>query len=328
MSKSVGIPKALLYYNFYPMWKTFFEEIGANVVVSQNTNKKIIDDGIKCCVDEACLPVKTYVGHVIDLKEKGVDYIFIPRIISVENKKYLCPKFLGLPDFVKSVVPDLPEVIDMEINLYKNDKSLNKEFTRIGKKFIKDEKKIFMAYFKSLEAQNKFECIMRRGFSPNEAIKILEGKTVNAKNKDNSIKIALLAHSYDIMDEYISFGVIEKLREMGAKVYTTEMLEKENILYGASMLSKDLFWTYGRDIIGAGKYFLERKNIDGVIVLSAFGCGPDSLTGDLLERDYKRSGNIPFMSLTIDEHTGEAGIMTRLEAFIDLLKLRKKGVLV
>ncbi|MDI6603911.1 MAG: acyl-CoA dehydratase activase-related protein [Thermoanaerobacteraceae bacterium] len=327
MNKKVGIPKALLYYNFYPAWKVFFNELGAEVITSGNTCKKIIDDGVKSCVDEACLPVKVFVGHVIDLKEKGVDYIFIPRIVSIEPKKYLCAKFLGLPDMVKCLVPDLPEIIDTKIDLYKNDKSLMREIVRTGEKFVSDKAKIYTGYYKALEMQNNFEGIMKMGFSPNEAIKSLEGEDVKVTNNGN-LKIALLAHSYDIMDDYICMGIVDRLREMGAFVYTIEMVEKNKIEMGVRKLPKDSFWTYGHDILGAGQYFLDNKNVDGVITVSAFGCGPDSLIEEILERYYKRDGKIPFMSLTIDEHTGEAGILTRLEAFMDLLRWKKGEIVV
>ncbi|MBE0068524.1 acyl-CoA dehydratase activase-related protein [Thermoanaerobacterium thermosaccharolyticum] len=322
MGKIVGIPKALLYYNFYPMWKTFFEELGAEVITSCNTCKKIVDDGVKSCVDETCLPVKTFVGHVMDLKEKGVDYIFIPRVVSIEKRRYLCSKFLGLPDLVKNLVTDLPEIIDMKIDYYRGDDTMKKEILRVGKKFVNNSKKIYDAYLKSIEMQKKFESVMRRGLSNTEAIKAIEENSVDVKLNGN-LKIALLAHSYDIMDDYICMGIIDRLRNMGANVFTTCMLDRDKIELGASKLQKDLFWTYGRDILGAGKYFIENRDVDGVISVSAFGCGPDSLTDDLLERDYKRDGKIPYMSLTIDEHTGEAGITTRLEAFIDLLRWRK-----
>ncbi len=130
------------------------------------------------------------------------------------------------------------------------------------------------------------------------------------------------------MDEYISMGIVEKLKSMGAQVYTMEMLERNSILEGASILSKDIFWNYERNILGAGLYFLKQKNVDGVIMISAFGCGPNSITEELLERIYKREKEVPFMLITIDEHSGEAGIMTRLEAFIDLLRFNKKAVMV
>jgi predicted nucleotide-binding protein (sugar kinase/HSP70/actin superfamily) len=329
MSKTVGIPKGLLYYDFYPMWKTFFEGVGAKVVVSQDTNKKILDEGVKNCVEDACLPVKTYVGHVINLKEKDVDYIFIPRIVSVERKKYLCSKFLGLPDFIKSLIGDLPPIIDIEINYYKNnDKFTQNEFIKIGRMFGKTKDQSLKAYFKATHQQKKFESLLKEGLTNLEALKVWEGKNLVKEESNYDLKIAVIAHPYDIMDEYISMGIIEKLKNMGAQVYTMEMLQKDLILEGASMLSKEMFWNYERDILGAGLYFLKQKNVDGVIMVSAFGCGPNSMAEELLERLYKKAKEVPFMLITIDEHSGEAGIMTRLEAFTDLLRFNKKAVMV
>lgn len=329
MSKTVGIPKGLLYYDFYPMWKTFFEGVGAKVVVSQDTNKKILDEGVKNCVEDACLPVKTYVGHVINLKEKNVDYIFIPRVVSVERKKYLCSKFLGLPDFIKSLIGDLPPIIDIEINYYKNnDKFTQNEFIKIGRMFGKTKDQSLKAYFKATHQQKKFESLLKEGLTNLEALKVWEGKNLVKEESNYDLKIAVIAHPYDIMDEYISMGIIEKLKNMGAQVYTMEMLQKDLILEGASMLSKEMFWNYERDILGAGLYFLKQKNVDGVIMVSAFGCGPNSMTEELLERLYKKAKEVPFMLITIDEHSGEAGIMTRLEAFTDLLRFNKKAVMV
>ena len=329
MSKTVGIPKGLLYYDFYPMWKTFFEGVGAKVVVSQDTNKKILDEGVKNCVEDACLPVKTYVGHVINLKEKDVDYIFIPRIVSVERKKYLCSKFLGLPDFIKSLIGDLPPIIDIEINYYKNnDEFTQNEFIKVGRMFGKTKDQSLKAYFKATHQQKKFESLLKEGLTNLEALKVWEGKNLVKEESNYDLKIAVIAHPYDIMDEYISMGIIEKLKNMGAQVYTMEMLERDLILEGVSMLSKEMFWNYERDILGAGLYFLKQKNVDGVIMVSAFGCGPNSMTEELLERIYKREKEVPFMLITIDEHSGEAGIMTRLEAFTDLLRFNKKAVMV
>jgi predicted nucleotide-binding protein (sugar kinase/HSP70/actin superfamily) len=69
---------------------------------------------------------------------------------------------------------------------------------------------------------------------------------------------------------------------------------------------------------------IDRQDIDGVIYIMAFGCGIDSFICDLVERKIRRSSRLPFTILTIDEHTGEAGIDTRLEAFIDMIRWRKK----
>src|SRR4030067_226238 len=96
----VGIPRALLYYQYHPMWQTFFEELGAEVIVSPATTQAMLTAGASRVVADTCLPVKVFLGHVISLVDK-CDWMFIPAIRSVESKVYNCSKFLGLPDMTK-----------------------------------------------------------------------------------------------------------------------------------------------------------------------------------------------------------------------------------
>jgi len=63
--------------------------------------------------------------------------------------------------------------------------------------------------------------------------------------------------------------------------------------------------------------------VDGFIHVVSFGCGPDSMVGEIAERETRRSSNLPYMALTIDEHTAEGGLLTRLEAFTDMLARRR-----
>jgi len=76
-------------------------------------------------------------------------------------------------------------------------------------------------------------------------------------------------------------------------------------------------------MIGSAFHFMDSDSIDGIIHVASFGCGPDSFTGEIIERQVRRRGNLPFLNLTIDEHTGEAGVITRLEAFIDMIRWRR-----
>src|SRR5690554_4585301 len=103
----IGIPRALYYYRYYPLWETFFKSLGLEVIVSDPTTKKSLDFGVSAVVDGICLPVKVYLGHIQNLKEKNVDYLFVPYIISVEKEEYICPKFMGLPDLVASSIDQL-----------------------------------------------------------------------------------------------------------------------------------------------------------------------------------------------------------------------------
>jgi len=102
MDVKVGIPRALFYYQYYPLWKTFFEELDAQVVLSEHTTAKILDEGIKSCVP-SLFARKIFYGHVMNIKDK-VDYLFIPRFTSISKKEYICPKFGGLPDMIRNSI--------------------------------------------------------------------------------------------------------------------------------------------------------------------------------------------------------------------------------
>src|SRR5690554_6653690 len=105
MKNTIGIPRGLYYFQQHPFWLTFFKELGVPTVVSPPTNKHILDLGASRAVDGCCLPLKVYLGHVLTLLEQGVRTFFVPRIISVARREYICPYFLGLPDFIAHYLP-------------------------------------------------------------------------------------------------------------------------------------------------------------------------------------------------------------------------------
>ena len=84
------------------------------------------------------------------------------------------------------------------------------------------------------------------------------------------------------------------------------------------------YWTYENEVSGAGQYYLV-SGVDGVIGLTTFGCGPDSVMIDMVRRQAARLKTTPFISLTLEEHTAEAGIVTRLEAFLDMIQRKKRS---
>lgn len=315
MAVKVGIPRAFLYYNYYPMWKSFFEELGAEVVLSEPTTKKILDDGVKCCVDDACLPLKIYHGHVMNLKDK-VDLLFIPRLVSVKKNEYICPKFCGLPDMVVNSVKGLPEVIDVTVNMRNSPFSFVKAVLNTGRYFTQDYGRIYMAYKKSMEKLVEYEKNMEKGLTPLEAMGMKD-----IARQEEKMTIGLIGHPYNIYDNYSSMKLIDKLRARGVKIITQDMIGSDIIDSIGRSFSKPMFWSFGKEIMATAQYMTDRKLVDGVIYLVAFGCGLDALVGDLVERNIRRKG-VPFCLLTIDEHTGEAGIDTRIEAFLDMLERR------
>lgn len=314
MKLKVGIPRGMLYYDYYFLWERFFKNLGVEVITSPRTNKDILNGGVHTCVDEACLPVKVFHGHVNYLKDK-VDYIFIPKFISIYNKEYCCPKHLGLPDMVKHSIEGLPKIIDTEINLQKSKKSLKKSILYTGKYFTRNTWEILKAFDDAYNQFIEYIDSMSLGVTPMETKSQIE---------DYKAQILLLGHSYNIYDEYINMNIANKLKKSKIKIITAEMIKEDTARYHTSKLSKRMFWTHGQRILGSAFSLIEGRIIDGIIYVSAFGCGLDSVLIDLVERKAKEY-RTPFTLLTIDEQTGEAGINTRVEAFLDMLEWRDRN---
>ena len=100
----IGIPRAMSFYNNYPFFFGFFSDLGIEIVLSDKTTKKTLANGAALVVSETCLPVKVYVGHVLNLLDKGVEKIFAPSFQSIAPKIYNCSKIRGLPDLIRNVV--------------------------------------------------------------------------------------------------------------------------------------------------------------------------------------------------------------------------------
>ena len=107
LPKKIGIPRAFSYYNNYPFYYGFFKSLGFEIVISDKTTNKIINDGSAVLVSDSCFPLKVYVGHLLNLLEKGVSTIFVPSLQSVSFKVNNCSKIRGLPEIIRNVV-DIP----------------------------------------------------------------------------------------------------------------------------------------------------------------------------------------------------------------------------
>ncbi|MFC1985676.1 acyl-CoA dehydratase activase-related protein [Chloroflexota bacterium] len=326
----IGIPRALLYYQYYPMWKTFFEELGAEVIVSPPTTQAMLAEGSARVVADTCLPVKAFLGHVLSLVEK-CDWIFIPAVRSTQNNIYNCSKFLGLPDMTRAVIPESPPILEIEIDINGGKHRLYQAIYQLGQHLTWNPFKIKQASLAAWQAYQHYrELMSSHGLTPPQAIEKISG-TLDAKSKMPSrhptspqATIALIGHPYLIYDEYINHRLIHRLEQTDNKVLTPEMLTTQELESAIARLGGRAYWTYEEEVVGAGGHYLQ-NGADGVIGVMAFGCGPDSLMMDAVRRQATRLRAIPFMSLTLEEHTAEAGVVTRLEAFIDMIYRRKRG---
>lgn len=291
----IGIPRGLLYDQLYPFFTRFFSELGAEPVISPQTSKAILDAGVQCCVDEACLPVKVFHGHVYFLKDQ-CDLLFIPRIMRLYEDEYICPKFCGLPEMVMNSIPGLPEIISYPIYADSMAK-LCRWALQAGSRIIRDRQRIKTALEAAVKEQSRF----RTGYD----------------DQEYPIKVALAGHPYNLYDTFINMDVRKKLNRLGVGVITEECLDEEETAPEVKSLYKKPFWTFARKTYGFAATVAAKRQVQGIVYVSSFACGIDSVTIELI-RD--RIGDFPMLVLKIDEHTGEAGLDTRIEAFADMLE--------
>ena len=297
---TIGIPRALIYWKQPCFWETFFKELGCKVLLSPLTNKEIIEKGVKAADPETCFSNKVFWGHLLWLEGKA-DYIFVPLLKTNEEKLEYCPKFFGLPDLAKILIktPILTGTFD------RRKEKIEKTLEKLGGKLKKDKKTIDRAIKTvTLEEQELKEKTKQDFFK---------------KIQFQTPKIVLISHPYNLYDEYLNLRMKEKLKELGVEpLFIDEVpINKIQISKEARFEWPKFHWEFGQEIMRKVQEVLN-YDINGAIEISSFQCGCDAVLKEFVEKEFK-DRKIPFLYLLIDEHTADAGIQTRLEAFIDTL---------
>lgn len=320
----------MTFYNDYPFYYGFFTDLGIKIELSDITTKQTMSAGSSLVVTETCLPIKIYIGHVLNLLDKGVDKILVPSIQSIAPKIYNCSKIRGLPDLVRNVVKRDFTMIEATLDKSEKNQGLYEFLSEMVAPFgITDMAKIKKASKAGWRTYNNFHVMSKSGMSYQKAMNYaLQGKVfIENRTKEYPISIALISHGYNIFDERASMKIFDKLEKMDVKVYSSLQLSKEQMDDGIKALGQDMYWANEREMTGAAGHFMKDVKVDGMITVTAFGCGPDSLMIERITRKAKKF-NKPLLNLTIDEQTGEAGFITRLEAFVDMLFRKKRAKII
>lgn len=296
MKYKIGIPRGLFYFYYGEIWEMFFKELGYDVIVSPKTNKEIIKLGMKYSSDEMCLSIKNYIGHVAYLKDK-CDYILIPRIDNYGDKNQTCTNFLSIYDYLNNILNLKPLNYNININ---NNETEKKGLIKIASRLGITKKRANLAYEISCIKYNKIK----------KARRIIN----NNKLESNKLKILFISHSYNTYDEFIGIPIIKILEKMQVEIIFSDQFDNQLLNIHANEISKNLYWKYSREMLGSIN--VSKSKINGIIFLTTFPCGLDSLANELAMRKIK----IPYLNLVIDDLDSLSGIETRIESFIDILE--------
>ncbi|MDW7972502.1 MAG: acyl-CoA dehydratase activase [Thermodesulfovibrio sp.] len=310
----IGIPYIFFFHEYLPFWSTFLWELGFNVVVSDKTNKEIINKGIEKVVSEACFPLKVAYGHIADLVEKGVDLIFMPSFINLNiydeyERGLACPLVQTIPYVSRKLFREA-KILIPRVDFSRGFDYLREELCRSFKGII-NTKNIDSKIAIAREKQSEFVNALKK-----EGLKFLE--TAKDRSLGQKTTVIIVGRSYNSFDQAVSLDISGKLTRLNVLPIPMDMLPLEKINIKDEW--SNLYWRSGQRIVRASKFISKLDEVYPIFVTN-FSCGPDSF---IINYFKEVMGNKPYLVVEIDEHSADAGLVTRLEAFIDSLEGRKE----
>lgn len=316
---NIAFPRAMSYYYLYPFFNTLFSDMGANMVISKPTTKSTLQDMSVCPTDEPCIAVKLCFAHVKQLLDGNYDYIFLPKLISIEKGNFFCPKFTGVPDMIRNTFNIEGRILNPRIDVTNSSHMLS-DMVNIARKIGVKKTNIKEVIEHAWEVQRYVNRLsVSNQLTLEEAYNSFIQKNLNihtVKNEGTNVSaIGVIGHPY-VLYEWISHDLIGRLRQYG-RVITAEMVEREHIISQLKNIYEGYkLWSIEAQMLGAALHLMKNHLVDRLVLVGLFECGPESIIETYIEEEADRR-KIPLLKLFLYDQTGEAGLVTRIEAFMD-----------
>ncbi|MGD2079856.1 MAG: acyl-CoA dehydratase activase [Nitrospirota bacterium] len=306
----IGIPYIFFFHEQLPYWQTLLNELGFRVEVSPGTNREIMELGNETVLSEACFPVKVSLGHIKWLMDKGVDAVFIPSFADMNaagdefDHGRACPYTQTIPYMARVAMPGL-KTISPVIDLSRGRGHLKQELLRALDVFGVSPGAMFWAMRAAERKQAEFDGAVKE-----------KGKEVLASVDRKSLVV--VGRAYNAMEKGMNLRIPEKLASLGVLSIPMDMLPLEET---ADLKEEwpNMYWRSGQRILRAARH-ISRNPYLYPLYIGNFSCGPDSF---ILKFFKKELGGKPFLHIEIDEHSADAGAVTRCEAFLDSIEHRR-----
>ncbi|MBQ7372821.1 MAG: hypothetical protein IJW67_13250 [Blautia sp.] len=313
--KTVGIPYVLMIHKFFPMANAFFKALGYNVILSDPSNEETIRLAQETARGETCYPVKLIYGHMMQLIDQKVDYIFLPHMHTLRHEKskvaynygciYMQSAALSIAkslELEKKGITLLNPVFDLDFGK----EAMGNAMLSVGKQLGKPKPLCAAALLAGARAVRKYD---------QEAERL--GRELLSDVKPGEPVLVMITRGYGITDPVLNMGIPELLLQRGYKVINLEHLPGHSL-----DLSEDyanMYWPFGQHILTGAKLIASHPNLYAVY-LTNHGCGPDSMLSYMFREEM---GDKPYLQIEVDEHFSKVGVITRIEAFLHALKNRK-----
>jgi len=311
----MGIPMTLSMFNYYPLWKGFFEALGFRTVSSGVSDAGHKSMGARVAQSDFCFPVKMALAHAHGLSGMdGVDAVFFPTVISEKNQengmpRVFCPYVISFPSMVRHAMETRVPVVAPALDFRLDEQHAVGELARALGPWGVSAREARDAWRTGLAALRSF-LRARRDYGN----KLTAGIAARG-----GTGVVFVGRPYNLYDRVINLGLPERFRSMGVDAFPFEVLidpERE----GPDV--HHMYWNYGERILSCAESI---RGMEGIypVYFTNFGCGPDSF---VLSRFEKIMRGKPYLIIELDEHGSETGYLTRIEAFMDVVRAeRKKG---
>ncbi len=304
----IGIPSTLSFFDYFPFWEAFLKRLGHAVVLSEATNNSLIQKGLSHVPAETCFPIKTVYGHISDLLSRGVDRILLPCEIDHLGtsdkgaRRFNCPYVQSMPYMLKAAMASKAKLLAPVIRWSRGPADVGAVLLRVGKSLGHSARQTKEAIAAAWEAQKRFDLWRQE-----------RGEQILASLGPEDRQLVLLGKSHNIFDPGLNLHLARKLRRAGRLAIPFDMLPLKEVALPAHY--DNVVWQNTRDLLKAVLWMRDDQRLYPVL-LTNFGCGPDSFVIKYMEAELPDKPNLV---LEVDDHTGDAGMVTRIEAFLDTL---------
>ncbi|WP_321402575.1 acyl-CoA dehydratase activase [Maridesulfovibrio sp.] len=308
--KTVGMPRTLFTFGMFPLFHTFFKELGVNVLLSEPTSGETIRLAQEYSLDETCYPIKLINGHAAELVEQNVDYLFFPDLFtafhpnSKSRQTYGCP-YMQLAFKIINEAMKLSEkeiiLLSPTIAFSQGQDFMQNQFVELGRQLGRTAEESLAAIKAGMQNYQQLQKRMEeRG-----------RRTLNSLDP-NEKGFVIISKIYGVADPVLNMGIPDKLAEMGYKTIPLYDLPETDIFDDYP----NMFWPFGQHMMAAAKLVSRHPNLYPIF-LTHHGCGPDTVFSHYFGEIMKDK---PSLTIEVDEHSSSVGVQTRVEAFVNSLR--------
>ncbi len=305
----VGIPRCFSVYTLWPLYSWFFHLLGVPAVLSQNVSR----EGTARTESDYCFPAEIAHGAVQDIVDRNLDYVFLPHFRDMESHQAdapanFCPITQSLPYYIRKAFPELDEerILAPVLSFKYGSGKAAEAFVEMGAALG----------FSAAEARSAFDRAQEKQAEFFRKSSDMGREALEAARAAKRPVIALLGRPYNAFTPDANMGIPRKFTTRGYSVIPFDMLPFEEC-----DIYSNMYWYYGQQDMKAARLLRGEPNIF-VTYISNFSCAPDSF---MLHYLKWLMGIKPFLILELDSHSADAGVDTRVEAFLDIIEGYRSG---